>query len=74
MTNEEVIAYARTYAATYARELAEEIIEWQDSAILVDGCLREMVRILRPVSGAASLFHAQIIATRVILEQVSNSK
>lgn len=74
MTNEEVIAYARTYAATYARELAEEIIEWQDSAILVDGCLREMVRILRPASGVASLSLAQSIATRVILEQVSNSK
>ena len=42
MTNEEVIAYARTYAATYARELAEEIIEWQDSGEIVESDLKGM--------------------------------
>lgn len=36
---------AKQFAATHTRELAGEILEWQDTAILRDGKLRELAKL-----------------------------
>lgn len=59
------------FAAANVVELAAEIIEWQDTATLRDGKLRQLKAIADPVAGDKALPVAQHFATRAALEYIA---
>ncbi len=64
---------ARAFANTHAKALASELIQWQDTGLLIDGRLRELAVIWATVDDSNSLSLAENTATRAALDAlVSN--
>lgn len=61
------VAAARKFAALHSIELAREIIEWQDTALLRDGRLRELA-LLCSYAEHDALRVAEHIATRAVFD------
>ncbi|EJO27584.1 hypothetical protein [Achromobacter marplatensis] len=59
------------FAAKHVAELAAEIIEWQGTAILRDGKLRELAQMAAQAAGEKSLPVAERFATRAALEHIA---
>ncbi|PRF91637.1 hypothetical protein [Burkholderia multivorans] len=63
---------AIAYANEHVRELAEEIIGWQDSAILLDGRLRDLAKMIEIFDAHHSLHVAESFAIRAALNAAAN--
>jgi hypothetical protein len=59
---------ARLFAKTHLSELAAEIIEWQDTAILRDGRMRELAVLCLPLESNHSLKLAESLVARAAME------
>ncbi|WP_061957161.1 hypothetical protein [Cupriavidus pauculus] len=59
---------AKAFAREHCRVLAQEIVEWQDTAVLANGRLRELAAIWAEIDGAYSLNLAENSAIREALE------
>lgn len=59
---------AKDWAEDHAVELAQEMMEWQDTAILRDGKLRDLARQLTFAPAHDRLNIAEHVATRACLE------
>ncbi|MCO8325955.1 DUF551 domain-containing protein [Burkholderia cenocepacia] len=59
---------ATAYAREHARELAAELLEWSDTALLCDGRVRELARMLQVLDAAHALTLARSFAERAALE------
>lgn len=59
---------ARAFANSHARELASELIQWQDTGLLIDGRMRELAAIWSAVDASNSLSLAENTATRAALD------
>jgi hypothetical protein len=62
-----------TFAREHLKELVAEIIEWQDTALLRDGRVRELAAIIRTVSDHHALKIAESAVTRAAMEHVALS-
>jgi hypothetical protein len=58
----------RLFAEQHVRELAMEILEWQNTALLRDGKLRELAHILKALDASHALKIAENFAIRAALE------
>ncbi|HDR9834670.1 TPA: hypothetical protein QDC51_001433 [Burkholderia multivorans] len=63
---------AIAYANEHVRELAEEIIGWQDSAILLNGRLRDLAKMIEIFDAHHSLHVAESFAIRSVLNAAAN--
>lgn len=59
---------ARAFANVHAKALAGELIQWQDTGLLIDGRLRELAAIWVTADDSNSLSLAEHTATRAALE------
>ncbi|HWH74943.1 MAG TPA: hypothetical protein VNV16_11845 [Methylibium sp.] len=64
---------AKAFADQHTQELAAEIVEWQDTAVLRDGKLRELAR-LCGFAGNDALTVANHIATLAALEVAARKR
>ncbi len=65
---------ARRFAAEHLRECAEELREWQDTAILRDGRVRELAKICaRFIENHDSLRVAESFINRAALDRAAMS-
>jgi hypothetical protein len=58
----------RLFAEQHVHELAMEILEWQNTAVLRDGKLRELAHILEALDASHALKIAENFAIRASLE------
>lgn len=62
---------AAEFAEKHVTVLAQEIIEWNDTAVLPDGKLRELAAIWAQVDTSCAMSLAEATATRAALEAVA---
>ena len=62
---------AAEFAAKHVAALAQEIIQWNDTAVLPDGMLRELAAIWKQVDPCCAMSLAEATATRAALEAVA---
>lgn len=65
-----VRAQCEAFAAQHVATLAAELIEWQDTAILREGKLRELAAMSRPFSSTHDLQVAEMMTNRAALNMV----
>lgn len=59
---------ALAFATEHAKALAAELIQWQDTALLPDGKLRELAAIWAKADESNSMSLAESMATRAALD------
>lgn len=59
---------ARAFANSHAKALASELIQWQDTGLLIDGRMRELAVIWSAVDDSNTLSLAENTATRAALD------
>jgi hypothetical protein len=59
---------AKAFAVVHAKELAAELIQWQDTGLLIDGRLRELSTIWAKSDESNALSQAEHTATRAALD------
>lgn len=64
---------ARAFATSHAKELATEMIQWQDTALLPNGKLRELAAIWAMADKSNALTLAESTATRAAFDVLVRS-
>lgn len=64
------MAQAKEFARDNVGDIATELLNWRDTGLLVDGKLRELASMLRPISANDSLSVAEGMARDAALEDV----
>ncbi|MEI2416149.1 hypothetical protein V8Z80_08185 [Orrella sp. JC864] len=66
-----IMAAAKAFAQRHYVELAAEELEWQDTALLRNGRMRELAEMLKPIAGHDPLVLAKNLTHRAALEAVA---
>lgn len=74
MSPQETMNKAKQMAANNLRKCAIELVEYRDSAVLVDGHVRQIATLLQNVDANNSLTLAQSIITNLCIEQVAETQ
>ena len=67
------IAEARAFTKRHLPQCAEEMLEWQDTALLRDGRMRELGKLCSKIDPQYSLKLAEGMVTRAALEYVKDA-
>jgi hypothetical protein len=67
----EIMARAKVFAEENLQTLAAELVEWSETALLRDGMMRELARMLEPVDSMHSLTIAERLVQHAALRRVA---
>ena len=69
--NATIMRAAKAYAKANVIECCREIIEWQDTAVLRSGRVRELADVLRPMVDHDALRLAESLIKRAAMEKIA---
>lgn len=70
-SNQEVMDAAQAFAVLHVRECCSELVAWRATGILPDGRVRELARLLQPVTTTHSLMIAEKLVTNEATRLIS---